>query len=96
MAGGGSNPGERRGAHPTEVRRKSTIDREMEIAQLLARRDRGELTPEEEAANGALRRAVLTLWRTHIAGLAAAAGAGASRTDLIRPGSAPPTACRRG
>src|SRR6478672_5827829 len=27
-------------AHPTEVRRKSTIDREMEIAQLLAYRDR--------------------------------------------------------
>ena len=27
-------------AHPTEVRRKSTIDREMEVAQLLAERDR--------------------------------------------------------
>ena len=27
-------------AHPTEVRRKSTIDREMEIAHLLAERDR--------------------------------------------------------
>ena len=26
-------------AHPTEVRRKSTIDREMEIATLLERRD---------------------------------------------------------
>jgi phosphoenolpyruvate carboxylase len=54
-------------AHPTEVRRKSTIDREMEIARLLAERDRGELTPEEDAAtNEALRRAVLTLWQTHI------------------------------
>src|ERR1700760_2674362 len=34
-------------AHPTEVRRKSTIDREMEIAALLDRRERGQLTPEE-------------------------------------------------
>ena len=37
-------------AHPTEVRRKSTIDREMEISQILAQRDRQHLTPEEEAA----------------------------------------------
>ena len=37
-------------AHPTEVRRKSTIDREMEISQVLARRDRQRLTPEEEAS----------------------------------------------
>src|SRR6516164_9508998 len=52
-------------AHPTEVRRKSTIDREMEVAQLLAERDRLWLTPEETAANEeALRRAVLTLWQT--------------------------------
>jgi phosphoenolpyruvate carboxylase len=52
-------------AHPTEVRRKSTIDREMEVAQLLAERDRLGLTPEETAANEeALRRAVLTLWQT--------------------------------
>jgi phosphoenolpyruvate carboxylase len=27
-------------AHPTEVRRKSFVDREMEVAQLLADRDR--------------------------------------------------------
>src|SRR6516164_708776 len=52
-------------AHPTEVRRKSTIDREMEVAHLLAERDRLGLTPEETAANEeALRRAVLTLWQT--------------------------------
>jgi phosphoenolpyruvate carboxylase len=52
-------------AHPTEVRRKSTIDREMEVAQLLAERDRLRLTPEETAANEeALRCAVLTLWQT--------------------------------
>src|SRR5215831_12646408 len=51
-------------AHPTEVRRKSTIDREMQVAQLLAERDRL-LTLEETAANEeALRRAVLTLWQT--------------------------------
>ena len=32
-------------AHPTEVRRKSTLDREMEIADLLDRRERVQLTP---------------------------------------------------
>ncbi len=53
-------------AHPTEVRRKSMIDREMEIAHLLAERDTS-LTPEELAFNEeALRRAVLTLWQTHM------------------------------
>ena len=31
-------------AHPTEVRRKSMIDREMEVAELLAERDRYPLT----------------------------------------------------
>jgi phosphoenolpyruvate carboxylase len=54
-------------AHPTEVRRKSTIDREMEIAELLDRRERMQLTPEELAASDEqLRRAVLTLWQTNI------------------------------
>ncbi len=54
-------------AHPTEIRRKSTIDREMEIAQLLAQRDRQHLTPEEKASTeDALRRAILTLWQTSI------------------------------
>src|SRR6266481_2870639 len=44
-------------AHPTEVRRKSTIDREMEIAALLNRRERVQLTPEEaEASDEQLRR----------------------------------------
>jgi len=33
-------------AHPTEVRRKSMIDREMEVAELLAQRDRTAFTPE--------------------------------------------------
>src|ERR1700681_3396103 len=54
-------------APPTEVRRKSTIDREMEIAALLDRRERVQLTPEEtEASDEQLRRAVLTLWQTNL------------------------------
>jgi phosphoenolpyruvate carboxylase len=54
-------------AHPTEVRRKSTIDREMEIAALLDRRERMQLTPEElEASDEQLRREVLTLWQTNL------------------------------
>lgn len=54
-------------AHPTEVRRKSTIDREMEVAQILSQRDRQHLTLEETAASEeALRRAILTLWQTSI------------------------------
>ena len=54
-------------AHPTEVRRKSTLDREREVARLLAERDRGGLTPDEsEALDEELRRAVLTLWQTSI------------------------------
>jgi len=54
-------------AHPTEVRRRSSLDREMEIAKLLDQRDRITLTPEELAANReGLRRAVVTLWHTSI------------------------------
>src|SRR4051795_5780305 len=54
-------------AHPTEVRRKSTIDREMEIAALLERRERVQLTPQEiEADDEQLRREVLTLWKTNL------------------------------
>ncbi len=54
-------------AHPTEVRRKSTMDREMEIAALLDRRERVQLTPEEiEASDEQLRREVLTLWQTNL------------------------------
>jgi len=54
-------------AHPTEVRRKSTLDREREIAKLLEDRDRQLLTPEEAAeSEEALRRAVLTIWQTSI------------------------------
>ncbi len=54
-------------AHPTEVRRKSTIDREVEIADLIAARSRQDETPEEMAAGEeALRRAILTLWQTSV------------------------------
>jgi phosphoenolpyruvate carboxylase len=54
-------------AHPTEVRRKSTIDREMEIAALLDRRERVQLTPDElTASDEELRREVLTLWQTNL------------------------------
>jgi phosphoenolpyruvate carboxylase len=54
-------------AHPTEVRRKSTIDREMEIAALLDSRDRTQMTAEELAdTDEQLRRCVLTLWQTNL------------------------------
>jgi phosphoenolpyruvate carboxylase len=54
-------------AHPTEVRRKSTLTRELEIAALLDERDRiagdaAGLAQNEER----LRRAILILWRTNM------------------------------
>jgi phosphoenolpyruvate carboxylase len=53
-------------AHPTEVRRKSTLTRELEIAALLDERGRA-VDPTELAANEEeLRRAVLILWRTNL------------------------------
>ena len=53
-------------AHPTEVRRKSTLTRELEIAELLDRRDRA-VDPAELSANEEqLRRAILILWRTNL------------------------------
>jgi phosphoenolpyruvate carboxylase len=54
-------------AHPTEVRRKSTLNRELGIAELLERRDRMVATPEEtEALEERLRRDVVTLWQTNL------------------------------
>jgi len=54
-------------AHPTEVSRKSILQCQHEVARLLDTRDRMALTPEETAENDlALRRAVLTLWRTRM------------------------------
>lgn len=52
-------------AHPTEVRRKSTLNREMEISDLLDQREQVAATPEErELQDETLRRAILTLWQT--------------------------------
>ena len=66
-------------AHPTEVQRKSILDAERDIAQLLAARDdiveraqlyntaRDALTPRELAANEAqLRSRVTQLWQTRL------------------------------
>ncbi|NQW00634.1 MAG: phosphoenolpyruvate carboxylase [Rhodospirillales bacterium] len=54
-------------AHPTEVRRKSTMRHEMEIARLLDKRERGSWTPEEKKQfDDQLRRSVLTVWQTNL------------------------------
>lgn len=54
-------------AHPTEVQRKSILNRAMELADLMARRDRPDLSPEEKAeTETAIERTVLTLWQTGI------------------------------
>jgi phosphoenolpyruvate carboxylase len=52
-------------AHPTEVRRKSTMDREIAVAELLERRERVDLTPEERReADERLLREIVALWQT--------------------------------
>jgi phosphoenolpyruvate carboxylase len=54
-------------AHPTEVRRRSTMTHEARIAELLAERARLAPTPEElDAISEELRRRVLTLWQTNL------------------------------
>jgi phosphoenolpyruvate carboxylase len=54
-------------AHPTEVRRRSVLDREMDVAQLLSHRDRWHMIPAEvAAAEDGLNRAILTLWQTSL------------------------------
>jgi phosphoenolpyruvate carboxylase len=54
-------------AHPTEVRRKSVLDREMEVAKLLDELEDNRLTPDETAAAfEAISRAILTLWQTSL------------------------------
>ncbi len=54
-------------AHPTEVRRKSIMKREMEISNILARRDHSKWTPEERRQSDEdIARAVLTLWQTNL------------------------------
>ncbi|MBE0627073.1 MAG: phosphoenolpyruvate carboxylase, partial [Burkholderiales bacterium] len=52
-------------AHPTEVKRKSTLDCEREIARLLERRDREQLLPaEQEELEQELYTWILTMWQT--------------------------------
>ena len=52
-------------AHPTEVKRKSTLDCEREIARLLERRDREQLLPAEQTQLAhELYIGILTLWQT--------------------------------
>ncbi|CAG1003141.1 phosphoenolpyruvate carboxylase [Burkholderiales bacterium] len=52
-------------AHPTEVQRKSILDAERGIAELVSRRDRMSLSPVESAdVERRLRRRVLGLWQT--------------------------------
>jgi phosphoenolpyruvate carboxylase len=54
-------------AHPTEVQRRSTLDRELAIAKLLAARDRSRLTREEvQRSEQALRREIVTLWQSRM------------------------------
>ena len=54
-------------AHPTEVQRKSILDRQREIADLLTKKDRIQLTPDELVQNEEdLRRIILTLWQTRV------------------------------
>ncbi|HZF78645.1 MAG TPA: phosphoenolpyruvate carboxylase, partial [Rubrivivax sp.] len=57
-------------AHPTEVQRKSILDAERAVAELLAERD-AQRTPERRAENEALMRARVTqLWQTRMLRLA--------------------------
>jgi len=54
-------------AHPTEVRRRSVLDRTRTIAGLLARRHREQLDEDEQAAwQDELRVEILALWQTAI------------------------------
>ncbi|MBI2943909.1 MAG: phosphoenolpyruvate carboxylase [Candidatus Wallbacteria bacterium] len=52
-------------AHPTEVARRTVLQKHFRIAQALARRDRGELTAQETAeAEACLRREIEAIWLT--------------------------------
>ncbi|MEO0327259.1 MAG: phosphoenolpyruvate carboxylase [Pseudomonadota bacterium] len=54
-------------AHPTEVRRQSTMAREISMTDLLSRRDREGWTPEENLdIENKLKRAILGLWQTNL------------------------------
>ncbi|KAL4519094.1 hypothetical protein Ndes2526A_g00199 [Nannochloris sp. 'desiccata'] len=52
-------------AHPTQVNRRTLQHKLTQIAQLLAEKDGGRLTEEEQAANlDAIRREITALWQT--------------------------------
>ena len=54
-------------AHPTEVRRKSILDRENEISELLERRERASIqTAEQVEIDIQLKRAIRVLWQTRM------------------------------
>ncbi len=54
-------------AHPTEVQRKSILDCQMILFNIMDERDRLDMTPDElEANENALRRFVLILWSTRM------------------------------
>src|SRR5574343_753356 len=54
-------------AHPTEVQRQSQIRNHRDVSQLLDRRERLQMTPDEEADNDlALANSILTLWQTRM------------------------------
>ncbi len=54
-------------AHPTEVQRRSTLDRELTIARLLTERDSFQHTREEVVRNEqALHREIVTLWQSRM------------------------------
>jgi phosphoenolpyruvate carboxylase len=54
-------------AHPTEVRRKSILDRETEIGDLLERRERASAqTPEQGEIDAQLKREIRILWQTRM------------------------------
>jgi phosphoenolpyruvate carboxylase len=54
-------------AHPTEVQRRSILDRQLSIARLMAERDRYAMTKEEERQNEeSLRREIGMLWQSRM------------------------------
>lgn len=54
-------------AHPTEVRRRSMMHREIAIADLMARREQTDLTPDErQQVDDRIGRAVQVLWQTNL------------------------------
>lgn len=52
-------------AHPTEVRRKSILDRENELSALLERREVADIRDQDEI-DAQIKRAIRTLWQTRM------------------------------